>query len=224
MLKNTFSLSEKGGKNVLWGILLTALHNLSVILPTVLLLLLVSDMILDYLGEKKQSFPLFFYWGTALLMLTGIYWIYRFTYRKIYIATYRESANIRITLAEKIRQLPLSYFGNRNLSDLTSTLMDDTATVEHMFATGVSELFGGIISSLVILLTLFFFDWRMSLSLFICLPVSLLVLVISNRVSSSSNWKNRHAKLDVSEGIQEFLENIKVLHASPQKESYRLGV
>ena len=224
MLENTFSLSEKGGKNVLWGILLTALHNLSVMLPTVLLLLLVSDMILDYLGEKKQSFSLFLYWGTALLMLIGIYWIYRFTYRKIYIATYRESANIRITLAEKIRRLPLSYFGNRNLSDLTSTLMDDTATVEHMFATGVSELFGGIISSSIILLTLFFFDWRMSLSLFICLPVSLLVLVISHRVSSSSNWKNRHAKLDVSEGIQEFLENIKVLHASPQKESYRLGV
>jgi ATP-binding cassette subfamily B protein len=229
MLENTFLLSEKGGKNVLWGILLAALHNLSVMLPTVLLLLLASDMILGHLGEKKQSFPLFFYWGAALLMLTGIYWTYRFTYRKIYIEAYRESANTRITLAEKIRRLPLSYFGNRNLSDLTSTLMDDTATLEHALTTGVSELFGGIISSSVILLTLFFFDWRMSLSLFICLPVSLLVLVllvlvISHRVSSSSNWKNRHAKLDVSEGIQEFLENIKVLYASPQKESYQLGV
>ncbi len=139
-----------------------------------------------------------------------------------YIAAYEESADTRMALAEKIRRLPLSYFGSKDLSDLTSTLMDDTTTVEHTLTTGVTELFGGMISSTVILLTLFFFDWRMSLSLLICLPISILVLVISRWVSTSSNWKNRNAKLDVSEGIQEFLENAKALHASPQRKSYRL--
>ncbi len=222
MLKNTFSLTDKGHKDVLKGIFLTALHNLSIMLPVVLLLLLASEMIQSFFGEKTESLSLFPYWGAALLLLIQIYWVYRWTYRKTYIAAYEESADTRITLAEKIRKLPLSYFGNKDLSDLTSTLMDDTTTVEHTLATGVSELFGGVLSSSVILLTLFFYDWRMSLSLFVCLPVSLLILAISHKVSASTNWKNRNAKLNVSAGIQEYLENIKLVQTSPQKESYRM--
>lgn len=224
MLKNTFSLSKKGARDVLWAILLTALHNLSVVLPTVLLLMLVSEMIGRFFGEQEQKPSLLFYWGVALLLLVAIYWVYRFTYRKTYNSAYEESAVTRITLAEHIRKLPLSYFGNKDLSDLTSTLMDDTTTVEHTLATGVAELFGGILSSVLILLTLFFFDPRMGLALFVCLPVSLIILLLSRWLSSSSNWKNRHAKLDVSEGVQEYLENIKLIQSSPQKEAYRLGV
>lgn len=224
MLKNMFSLTDKGYADVIKGILLTALHNISVMLPAVLLLLLASDMVQKYFGGSTKSIPLFPYWGIALLLLLLIYWVYRWTYKETYVTAYEESANTRISLAEKIRKLPLSYFGNRDLSDLTSTLMDDTTTVEHTLATGLSELFGGIISSTVILLTLFCYDWRMSLSLFICLPISLAVLAISHKVSSSSNWKNRNAKLGVSEGIQEYLENIKLVQTSPQKESYRARV
>lgn len=224
MLKNTFSLTDKGYSNVRKGILLTALHNISVMLPAVLLMLLASDMVQKYFGKSTKSIPLFPYWGMALLLLLFIYWVYRWTYKETYVAAYEESAIARISLAEKIRKLPLSYFGNRDLSDLTSTLMDDTTTVEHTLATGLCELFGGIISSTVILLTLFCYDWRMSLSLFICLPISLSVLVISHKVSSSSNRKNRNAKLGVSECIQEYLENMKLVQTSPQKESYRMRV
>ena len=224
MLKHTFSLTDQGYKNVIKGILLTALHNLSVMLPAVLLLLLASDMIKHYFAEDTKNISLFAYWGMALFLLLFIYWVYKWTYKETYVSAYEESANTRILIAEKIRKLPLSYFGNRDLSDLTSTLMDDTTTVEHTLATGIAELFGGIISSVVIILTLFFYDWRMSLSLFICLPISLAVLAISQKVSSSSNWKNRNAKLDVSEGIQEYLENIKLVQTSPQKESYCMRV
>lgn len=224
MFRNIYSLSKKGTKNIYMGIMLTALHNLSIMLPTILLLFVTSDMIKSYFHGYEMMHSLCFYWGVALMLLILIYWIYYFTYKKIYIGAYEESANTRIKLAEKIRMLPLSYFGNKDLSDLTSTLMDDTSTVEHTLSTDVTEVFGGIISSIVILLTLFFFDWRMSLSLFICLPISIIVIGISHRASSSSNWKNRNAKLNVSEGIQEYLENIKVLYSSPKKESYRLGV
>ncbi|SHN70491.1 ABC transporter ATP-binding protein [Desulfitobacterium chlororespirans] len=224
MLKKTFALSAKGARDVFWAIILTALHNLSVMLPTVLLLMLVAEMLGRFLGTQARDLSLLFYWSTALLLLLVIYWVYRFTYRKTYVSAYEESANTRITLAEQIRKLPLSYFGSKDLSDLTSTLMDDTATVEHTLATSVAELFGGIISSAVILLTLFFFDWRMGLALFICLPVSMLILLLSRRLSSSSNWKNRRAKLSVSEGLQEYLENMKVVQSSPQKETYRLGL
>lgn len=222
MFENMFLLNKKDEKDLLYGILLTALHNICVMLPTVLLLFLASDMIQDRIVRIEGA--LFIYWGIALLLLSGIYWSYRLTYRKIYIAAYQESAATRINLAEKIRQLPLSYFGKKNLSDLSSTMMDDTATVEHALSTAVAEMFGGIISSLAMLIVLFFFDWRMSLALFICLPAAFLLIFVNLKVSPASNLKNRRAKLRVSEGVQEFLENIKELHASPQKESYRQGV
>lgn len=221
MLKKTFRLSKKGAKNVYSGIILTALHNLSIMLPTILLLLLASEMIKDFLGQKEMSNSWGYYLGGSLVLIILIYIVYSFTYKKIYISAYEESANTRINLAEKIRTLPLSYFGEKNLSELTSTLMDDTATVEHTLTTAVSELFGGVISSFIILILLIFVDWRMSLSLFICLPISLIILLISNKVSSSSNLKNRNAKLEVSEKVQEYLENAKVLRASPQRKSYQ---
>lgn len=224
MLKKTFRLSKKGAKNVYSGIILTALHNLSIMLPTILLLLLASEMIKDFLGQKEMSNSWGYYLGGSLVLIILIYIVYSFTYKKIYISAYEESANTRINLAEKIRTLPLSYFGEKNLSELTSTLMDDTATVEHTLTTAVSELFGGVISSFIILILLIFVDWRMSLSLFICLPISLIILLISNKVSSSSNLKNRNAKLEVSEKVQEYLENAKVLRASPQRKSYQAVV
>jgi len=224
MLKKIFCLSAQGEKNVYVGILMNALHNVSIMLPTVLLLFVASDLLAANASGRTGEVSLLFYWGIALILVVGIYWVYRLTYRRIYVAAYQESANARIALAEKIRRLPLSYFGKKDLSDLTSTLMDDTTTVEHTLATGVPDLFGGIISSSVILFALFFFDWKMSLSLLVCLPISLLVLVISHWVSSSSNWKNRNAKLAVSEGIQEFLENMKVIHSSPQRDTYRQGL
>lgn len=224
MLNNILRLSEKGGKNLIVGILLTALHHLCVILPTGVLLWLASDMIMGRLVQRGYVISLLLYWGLALILLIAIYWSYRFVYRKVFHCAYQESANTRIRLAEKIRRLPLSYFGKRDLSDLSSTLMDDTAIVEHALTSSVTELFGGIISSLVILFILFLFDWRMGLSLFICLPGSLFFLYLNLWLSPWANKKNRMAQLDVSQAIQEFLENIKVLYASPKKKSFRLNV
>ncbi len=221
MIKKTFSLTDKGYKQILKGIVLMTLHNLSLMLPVILLLFLTSDMVGHYLGYERQGLNLFVYWGLALLLLLMIYGIYNWTYKQTYISAYEESANTRMTLAEKIRKLPLSYFANKDLSDLTSTLMDDTTTVEHTLATDVAELFGGIIASGLTLLTLFFYDWRMSLSLLICLPIALGIMLLSKKVSQVSNWKNRKAKLTVSDGLQEYLENMKLIQTSPQKKGYQ---
>lgn len=224
MLKRIFALTDTGVKNVRHGILLMTLHNLSIMLPTVLLLLVTRDMILHFFDPAKPGPSLGFYWALALLLLLLIYWIYRYTYRSTYVAAYEESANTRVSLAEKIRKLPLSYFGEKNLSDLTSTLMDDTTTVEHTLSNDVAELFGGIFSCLVILLTLFLFDWRLALALTISLPVSLLILIIGKWASMPSNWRNRRAKLAISEKVQEYLENIKLIQSSPQKDGCRRSV
>lgn len=223
-LKKIFSLTDQGAKNVVTGILFTAAHNLSVMFPSVLLFVLVSAMLSHYWGMTPDTPKLFFYWGIALILLILIYIIYRQTYRKTYHAAYEESANTRVSLAEKLRKLPLSYFGKKDLGDLTSTLMNDTATLEHTFASILPSLFGGIISSLLMIVLLFFFEWRLALSMFICMPVGLGVLSASYKLSDSVNWKNRNAKLAVSEGLQEYLDNMKLMHASMKAGEYRLGL
>ena len=222
MLKKIFSLSEKGRKNLHLGIFFTCLHHLSVMVPVVLFLMVISDFLKGSVNKEVPDF-LFYFAGSSVLFFL-IFLIYRFTYRKIYIAAYKESANTRIVLAEKIRKLPLSYFGKKDLSDLTSTLMDDTTTVEHTLASVIPEIFAGIISSSIVIVLLLYFNFYMGLSLFICLPVSIAILMLSYKFGSSSNWNNRNAKLKVSESVQEYLENIKALHSSPNRDSYRSGV
>ncbi len=211
-------------KDILPGILLTALHNLVVMLPTVLLLFLSWNMIQSGFTGNHRQYSLVLYWGIALALLIGIYYSYRLAYRSVYVAAYRKSAAIRIDLAEKIRQLPLSYFGQKNLSELSSTMMDDTAIVENALTSTSSEMFGGILSSLIFLFALFFLDWRMALSLFACLPVSIGFLVLNLYLSPSANRKKRKANLNISEGVQEFLDNIKIINSSPHKESYLKGL
>jgi ATP-binding cassette subfamily B protein len=224
MLKRIYSLTPKGGRTLLQAIGFTALHNISVILPTVVLLLLTLRMVDLHMGRDVAQPQLGTFWTACFVLMVGIYVIYRQTYRKIYIGAYKECASTRLRLADKIRRLPLSCFGKRDLGDLTSAMMDDTATVEHIFTTCVAELFGGLISSLCVVLTLFILDWRMSIALFCCLPLSFLALVLSHRVGSSFNWNNRNAKLGFSEGLQEYLDNMKVLRASPNREAYRLNL
>ena len=223
-LKKIFSMTDQGAKSVTTGILFTVAHNLSILFPSILLFLLVSAMLSHYWGMTPQTPNLFFYWGIALILLILIYFIYRQTYRKTYQAAYEESANTRISLAEKLRKMPLSYFGEKDLGDLTSTLMNDTATLEHTFASDIPSLLGGIISSILTVALLFFYHWQLSLSLFICIPVSFGVLALSYKVSDSVNWKNRNAKLAVSEGLQEYLDNMKLMHASPKAEEYLSGL
>lgn len=223
-LKDIFSLTDQGAKTIAVGIIFTVAHNLSIILPSVLLFVLVSAMLSHFWGITPQTPNLFFYCGIALILLALIYFSYRKTYRKTYHAAYEESANTRISLAEKLRKMPLSYFGKKDLGDLTSALMSDTATLEHVFASDLPALFGGVISSLLIIALLFFYNWQLSLSLFVCMPIGLGVLVLSYKISNRVNWKNRTAKLAVSEGLQEYLDNMKLMHASPKAKEYRLGL
>lgn len=223
-LKKVFSLTEQGTKNLIIGIFTTVAHNLSVLLPTILLWVVVSGLLSHFWGEVADIPNLFLYWGIALILIVFIYYIYRLNYKRTYHAAYEESANTKIALAEKLRKLPLSYFGEKDLSDLTSTLMNDTATLEQTLASEIPALFGGIISSLLVVILMFFFNWRLALAMFVCLPIVILIMAASYKVSNSANWRNRNAKLAVSNGLQEFLDNMKLMHASPKVDEYRTSL
>ncbi|WP_039980812.1 ABC transporter ATP-binding protein [Selenomonas sp. oral taxon 149] len=221
MLKRIYRISDEGSRNILKSGLYMCLFNLATLLPVLLLAMVANEMMNRYFGETHGNIPLWGYWGTALLLLFAIYFAYRLTYRKKYLTSTKEDMWLRMEIADKIRRLPLSYIGRRDLSDLTSTVMDDVATVELALSTSVAEFIGGFLSGVTALVILAFYNWKLAGSLAICLPLVVIAMALCRVISEGTNKRNRQKKLDISDGLQEYLENIKVLRSSETMKGYQ---
>ena len=130
----------------------------------------------------------------------------------------------RITLAERLRKLPLSFFGKKDLADLTSTIMADCTFLEQSFSHFIPELFGAIISTLLISISLFFFDWRMALAALWVMPVSFAIVGFSAKVQERMNQKAMDAKMACADGIQECIETVQDLKANNAEDGYLAGL
>lgn len=221
MLKRIYRISDEGSRNILKSSLYMCLFNLVTLSPVLLLTMVANEMMNRYFGIARGSIPLWGYWGAALLLLFAIYFTYRMTYRKKYLTSTQEDMRLRMEIADKIRRLPLSYIGRRDLSDLTSTVMDDVATVELALSTSVAEFIGGFLSGVTVIVILAFYNWKLAGSLAICLPLVVIAMSLCRIISEGTNKRNRQKKLDISDGLQEYLENIKVLHSSEKMEGYQ---
>ena len=221
MLKRIYRISDEGSRNILKSGLYMCLFNLAALLPVLLLAMAANEMMNRYFGITQGSIPLWGYWGAALLLLYAIYYTYRMTYRKKYLTSTQEDMRLRMEIADKIRRLPLSYIGRRDLSDLTSTVMDDVATVELALSTSVAEFIGGFLSGVTVIVILAFYNWKLAGSLAICLPLVVIAMSLCRIISEGTNKRNRQKKLDISDGLQEYLENIKVLRSSETMEGYQ---
>lgn len=221
MLKRIYRISDEGSRNILKSGLYMCLFNFATLLPVLLLAMVANEMMNRYFGITDGSIPLWGYWGFALLLLLAIYFTYRMTYRKKYLTSTKEDMWLRMEIADKIRRLPLSYIGRRDLSDLTSTVMDDVATVELALSTSVAEFIGGFLSGAAALVILAFYNWKLAGSLAICLPFVVIAMALCRVISEGTNKRNRQKKLDISDGLQEYLENIKVLRSSETMKGYQ---
>lgn len=221
MLKKIYCLSDKGNRAIIRASLCMSLFNLATLAPVVLLALITNEMLGHFFGQAQGNISLWGYWGAALLILIAIFFAYKVTYQEKYITSGKEDSRLRMKLADKIRKLPLSYLGRRDLSDLTSIIMDDVAVVENALATGVTEFISGLISGIVTIVVLFFYDWRLSLSLSVCLPIAVIFMALCRVISEGTNKRNKQKKLAISDGLQEYLENIKVLRTSQKMGNYQ---
>lgn len=201
-----------------------SLFNLATLLPAILLAFITNDMLNSYFGNMQEVVEFWKYWGAALVILLVIFIAYKMAYRKKYVSSGKEDMRLRMELADKIRKLPLSYLGKRNLSDLTSVIMDDVAVSANMVSKVMTELIGGFVSGMVAIVALLFVEWRLALSLAVCLPVVVIVMALSRRISEGTNKKNKQKKLDISDALQEYLENIKVLRTAEQMEHCQDGI
>ena len=215
-----YALSRQGAKDLVIATISCVVHNLTLMLPVSLLYLLVSDL---YAGGVPQKHLWIYIVGMAAAVLL-ILFSYRWVYGATYYATYQESSVRRISLAEKLRKLPLSFFGKRDLSDLTTTIMADCTTLEQSFSHWIPEFFGSMISTVIVAVCLFIFDWRLALAALWVLPVSLAIVAFSGKVQNWFTRRQTEAKLAVAEGIQEALETMRDLKSNNAEEKYLKGL
>lgn len=218
--KNKFALSDQGAKEMLLGILSVVAQNLALMFPVTLLYLFTGDYI-D--GVNLQSKAGLYIGGIAvclaLIVITSI-WQYNTAYK----ATYKESAARRISLAEKLRKLPLSFFAKRDLADLTSTIMSDSEVLEHAGSHMIPQYYGSIVSTLIISIGLFFFQWKMALAAVWPIPVALIIVLTSKSVQNHFSHKQRAAQIDLNEGVQEFIETSRDLKSNNAENEYLKGL
>jgi ATP-binding cassette subfamily B protein len=221
IIEKRLALSTKGAKDFCKGVLFTTLLDIALMLPAVFIFLFLEDYLRPVLDPSATVTNGFWYYvllGIGFMLL--MYIVAIFQYRSTYTTVYDESANRRISLAEKLRKLPLAFFGEKNLSDLTSTIMDDCTDLEHTFSHAVPQLFASVISILLIATGLFFYNWQLSLALFWVVPVAAGILIISKKLLHQKNQVTYQTKRDVSEQIQEGLDTIQEIKSYNREESY----
>ena len=223
-LQRSYALTEKGARDLVKATLLSALANLSLMVPVGLLIQVLDHLVGALSAGTDPAAGVWQYTALAAALVALIYMIHFIQYKSLYIATYIESANRRIGLAEKLRQLPLSFFGMRDLSDLTATMMADCSVLEQVFSHQVPQLFGSCISTVLIGIGLLVMDWRLGLAALWVLPVALVMTIGSKRMQDKLGTRSLLAKRAATDAIQECLETIRDIKACNQKERYMAGL
>lgn len=219
-LQRRFALSRKGAVDTIKGSLLCALQNISFMLPVYMLYCLVSDMLGGALTASRIPF---YAVGTVICAAVILVCTY-LQYNSTFLATYIETGVRRISLAEKLRRIPLSFFGKKDLADLTSAIMNDCAVLETSQSHHICPLIGAIISTTLIALSLFIFNWRMALASVWVLPLAFCIVGLAAGVQKKLSAKSMAARLSCEDGIQECMESMPDLRANNAEKRYLAGL
>ena len=219
-LQHKYALSEKGTKDMLRAFVAVTIANLVLMLPVGLLYCLASYLLKGDVPRAK--IPFFTVSIIVVLILIAASTV--FQYMSTFYSTYVESGVRRRTLAEKLRKIPLSFFGKKDLADLTNTIMSDCALLETASSHWIQELVGAIISTTLIVISLFFFDWRMALAAVWVMPVAFLIVLYSRRVMGKVYERTMQYRISCQDGIQEGLETLRDLRSYNMTDTYMSGL
>ena len=219
LIQKATASSKDGAVGLIKGIIACAFQNMAFMLPTGLLYYLVKDLLGGDMGGKAVFYTVGCVICFALILITT--W---FQYNNTFFTTYEESGKRRLSLAERLRKLPLSFFGKKDPADLTSTIMADCEVLEKDCSHYIPALFGSVISTIVIALGLFAFDKAMALAALWVIPVSVLIIVLSYKVQDRSQQRNMSVKMACADGIQEYIETLRDLKANNAESSYLKGL
>jgi len=217
-IRHKYAASEQGARDLVKSCLTCAAMDIVLMLPVGLMFFLVKDLME---GNPLDTWG--YVWKIAVC-LVAIAVMEFFKYNKQFTSVYLESGRRRISLAEKLRRLPLSYFGKKDLADLTSTIMADAATIETGTSHWVPELIGSMISTTLIGISLFFFDWRMALAAVWVIPIAICIVLFSSKFQNRFNRRSSQAKVALADSIQEGLEAFQDIRANDAERKYLQGL
>lgn len=216
-LKHKYALSTQGAKDMIKACISVTVTNIALMMTAGVLYTLISDLLNDSLTSDRL--PFYILWSIVVLILIAVTNFIQ--YNMTFLTTYKESGVRRTAIAERLRRLPLSYFGKKNLADLTQNILGDCAQIETASSHWIPEIIGALISTTLVGLSLFiFFDWRMVLASFWVIPVSLGIVLSCSGLEKKAVKKNEAVKLDMKDSVQECLESIRDLRANNAEDRY----
>ena len=219
-LMRRYALTRQGAIDFIKCTAITTLQNIMLMVPVALMYYLAADLINGTVPANHR----YTYIAGCVIILVVFGVVFFVQYNSSFFSTYRESEHRRINIAEKLRTLPLSFFGKKDLADLTSTILGDCTVLEHNFSHVMPQFFGAMISTVLIAISLFFFDWRMALAALWVLPIALIIVGCSGNVQRGISRRKRNVAIAQADGLQEYLETIKDLKSYNAEESYLEGL
>lgn len=218
-----YALTDQGVQNTKKGAFWTVIVNLVVMGGCSILYLVMSGFMGALTGENSLSGAGMVLGVLALFVLLSFV-THLQQYRATYGLVYNEVKTTRLSLAEQLRKLPLGYFGKRDLADLTETIMGDVNRMEHVWSHVLGYLYGAYLSTAIIAVCLFVYDWRLTIACLWGVPVAFGFLFGSRRMAARNAERTKKAAVRVSDGIQEALENVREIRATNQEERYLNGL
>ena len=218
-----YALTDQGVKNTKKGAFWTVIVNLVVMGGMGILYLLMYGL----MGTLTDGAPLpgpALFLGLVIAFVILSFVTHLQQYHATYGLVYNEVKSTRLSLAERLRKLPLGYFGKRDLADLTETLMGDVNRMEHVWSHVLGYLYGAYISTAIIAVCLLVYDWRLTIACLWGVPVAFGLLFGTRKISARASERTKQAAIRVSDGIQEALENVREIRATNQEERYLAGL
>jgi len=215
-----YALTDQGVRNTKKG---TVIVNL-VVMGGVSILYLVMSGFMGILTEGSPLPGSVLVIGALVLFILLSFVTHLQQYKATYGLVYNEIKTTRLSLAERLRKLPLGYFGKRDLADLTETIMGDVNRMEHVWSHVLGYLYGAYISTAIIAVCLFVYDWRLAIACLWGVPVAFGLLFGSRKIAACNAERTKKAAVRVSDGIQEALENVREIRATNQEERYLNGL
>ena len=218
-----YALTDQGVKNTKKGAFWTVIVNLVVMGGMGILYLLMYGL----MGTLTDGAPLpgpALFLGLVIAFVILSFVTHLQQYHATYGLVYNEVKSTRLSLAERLRKLPLGYFGKRDLADLTETLMGDVNRMEHVWSHVLGYLYGAYISTAIIAVCLLVYDWRLTIACLWGVPVAFSLLFGTRKISARASERTKQAAIRVSDGIQEALENVREIRATNQEVRYLAGL
>lgn len=215
-----YAMSEKGAKDLRTSIIWHTLLNLSYMLPIMAAFVFLDDYIAVWFNGADPKRVWWFYVVFGVVSFLVMYLIAYIDYSKTFTKIYNESASRRIKLAETLRKLPLAFFGQKDVADLSSTIMEDATQIETLFSHSVPQVFAAFISMFLMGISLFVYNWKMSLALFWVVPVGFLVFFLSKKIFVRDHQKIYGIKRDISSKLQDGMDMVQEIKSYNQEDNY----